>query len=618
VAFPWTRKDLPPQSAGRCRYFLVAGSGILGVLLGVLAWAARDRLGRGPAQSSDLDVEDETRPAASPWFRDTTAESGVSFTYRNGEEADHYSILESLGGGVALIDYDGDGLLDLFVPGGGRFGGSDRRQIAGLPCALYKNLGGWKFRDVTAETGLDGISFYTHGCAVGDYDKDGWPDLLVTGYGRLALYHNEGDGRGGRRFVEVTRQAGLLPAGSPLHWSTSAAWGDLTGKGFADLYVCQYLDWSFAPDKNPVCVGHAPGVARDVCPPETFVPLPHLLYHNRGDGTFQDATAQAGILPGAGLGILLADLNEDGRPDLYVANDATGNILYFNRGGGRLEEKGAATGVALDERGKTPGSMGVDAGDYDGSGRPSLFVTNFEHQLHALYRNLGEESFQFSSRAAGIAALGQRFVGFGTAFVDVDNDGWEDLVIANGHVLRHPLSGTPQQRPVLMHNVEYKGRRFFEDVGRQGGPFFSVPARGRGLAVGDLDNDGWPDLVIGHSNGPVVLLRNEAGGAGGVHWLGVRLVGRGNRPVAGATATLQAGGRTLTRFAKGGGSYLSTSDPRLLFGLGGVERVGRLTVRWPWGPTETWEGLQADCYWEVREGQREARRIPGIRVQGGE
>ncbi len=589
---------------------------MLGVVLGLLAWGAWARREQGPQTVPAPPAGEETPSADPPLFRDVTSGSGADFTCRNGEEADHYSILESLGGGVTLFDYDGDGLLDIFLTGGGRFGGSDGKRIEGLPNRLYRNLGGWKFRDVTAAVGLDAVLFYSQGCAAGDYDNDGWPDLLVTGYGRLALYHNESDGRGGRRFVEVTEKRGLdlAPAAvGQTHWSTSAAWGDLTGKGFNDLYVCQYVDWSFAPDKNPTCPSRTPGVARDVCPPERFDPLPHALYRNDGKA-FRNVTAATGLRPGAGLGVLLADLNGDGRPDLYVANDgsrkkeALANFLYFNRGEGRLEEQGALAGAAFAETGTPNGSMGVAAGDYDGSGRPSLLITNYEQQTHALYQNLGRECFHHQSRAAGIAALGQRFVGFGTAFVDVDNDGWEDLVIANGHVLRHPSGGDPRQRPILLRNVEQSGRRFFEDISARAGPYFRVPTMGRGLAVGDLDNDGWPDLVISHTNRPVVVLRNEAGRVG-VHWLGVRLVGRNHRPVAGATVTLEVEGRTRTRFAKGGGSYLSSSDPRLLFGLGPARQVGRLTVRWPWGGTEVWEGLEPDAYWEVHEGQGQARRI---------
>ncbi len=603
------RENPPPRTARRRRPFLLAGGGILGLALGLLAFLGWFRLGGDPAQPA----EEETHSSGPPLFRDMTANSGVDFTCRNGEEADHYSILETLGGGVALFDYDGDGLLDLFVTGGGRFGGPDRQRIEGLPNRLYRNLGGWKFRDVTAEAGLNAVLFYSQGCAAGDYDNDGWPDLLVTGYGRLALYHNESDGRGGRRFVEVTRQAGLdQPPAAPgqAHWSTSAAWADLDGDGYADLYVCQYVDWSFAPDKNPTCKGLVPGVERDVCSPDKFAPLPHLLYRNNRNGTFAHVSAEAALLPGRGLGVLLADLNGDGRTDIYVANDGTGNFLYFNRGQGRLEEKAAVAGVALDEMGNSTGSMGIAVADCDGSGRPSLLVTNFESQVHALYLNRGGESFQCQSRAAGIAAIGQRYVGFGTSFLDVDNDGWEDLVIVNGHVVRHLPGGTPRQRPVLLRNVAFPDRRFFEDISSRGGPFFQVPRLGRGLAVGDLDNDGWPDLVISHTNSPVVLLRNEAGRSAATHWLGVQLVGRNHRPVAGATVNLEAGGRTHTGFARGGGSYLSSSDPRLLFGLGPAGPVGRLTVRWPWGGTEVWDGLEAGAYWEVREGHQEPRRIP--------
>jgi hypothetical protein len=544
-------------------------------------------------------------------YRDVTAPSGVTFTYRNGEEAEHFAILEALGGGVALLDYDGDGLLDVFVTGGGYYDGPGQKVIKGHPCRLYKNLGKWQFKDITHEAGLDRPVCYSHGAAVGDFDRDGWPDLLVTGWGRLALYHNEADGKGGRCLREVTRKAGL-PEGL---WSTSAAWVDLDGDGYPDLYVCQYADWSFA--NNPSCKGFGGAGPRDVCPPGVFHGLPHRLYRNSGRGTFEDVSRAAGLRPhtggsaadkepGLGLGVVALDYDGDGKPDLYVANDGVGNFLYRNRStAGRLclEEVGLTSGVAMNDHGSADGSMGVDAADYEGSGRPSLWVTNYENQLHALYRNLGKGLFVFSTKAAGISAIGQSFVGFGTGFLDVDQDGWEDVVVVNGHVLRYPQHSRLRQRPVLLRNL---GNGNFADVTPQGGAYFRTDHIARGLAVGDLDNDGRPDLVVSHQNEPVVLLRNEA--RTGRHWLGLELAGKGQRDVAGARVVVEVDGRRLTRFAKSGGSYLSSGDRRLVFGLGTSRRVERVTVFWPWAAEQSWagDGLTVDRYWRLTEGMERA------------
>jgi hypothetical protein len=577
-------------------------------------------------------------------FEDVTAGSGLQFTYHNGEEAGHATIFESVGGGVALLDYDGDGLLDIFLAGGGHFGGADRKEIQGAPCKLYKNLGGFKFKDVTAEAGLEALAggrpwFYSHGCAVADYDNDGWPDLLVTGWGRVALFRNVPDGKGGRRFEDVSAKVGLDKG---VTWATSAAFGDLDGDGYPDLYVCQYVNWSW--DNNPPCKDLREHKRLDVCPPEHFDALPHLLFLNKGGRAFVEAGAAAGLRRprpegayaalthlsaaarealrradkaknyGKGLGVLIADLDGDGRPDVYVANDTSGNFLYRNHGGGRFEEVGLDCGVAYDDDGTAPGSMGVDAADYDGSGRPSLFVTNFQGQLHGLYRNRGGGQFVFASRAAGLASLGRHFVGFGTGFFDFDLDGHEDLFFSNGHVVHYPAPpATVKQRPLLLRNLRAPGQKphevRFADVSAHAGPYFQADHLGRGAALGDLDNDGRVDLVLSPANEPAVVLRNRL--ETGHHWLGVALVGRPGRDAVGARLEMKVGGETLVRAVKGGGSYLSSGDRRVILGLGSRDRVGRLTVRWPSGRTQGWEGLAIDRYWELREGEPEARPLRG-------
>jgi hypothetical protein len=550
-------------------------------------------------------VEPSGDDAPSGLFEDVTAQSGIDFAYRNGEEAGHLAILESLGGGVALLDYDGDGLLDIFLPGGGLFDRSDAEfqkdksklpGIHGRPWKLYKNLGNFKFRDVTREVGLDRLAdrkefFYSHGAAVCDYDRDGWPDLLITGWHRMALYHNEPNGKGGRRFVDVTNKAGL-PEGL---WTTSAAWADLDGDGWPDLYVCQYVNWSFM--NHPTDCQY--GAGRDVCPPKTFSALSHRLFRNNGDGTFRDVSKQAGLRSdGKGLGVLIVDVNNDGKPDIYVGNDTTDNFLYMNRSSPEkivLEEKALAASVGVTDLGQATGSMGLDAAAYDGSNRASLLVTTYEGELHSLFRNEGKERFLYSTPTSGIGALGRSYVGFGVGFLDYDNDGWEDVAIANGHVIHTSKAGR-KQSPVLLRN---EGKARFANVTAQGGSYFQGKYLARGLAVGDLDNDGRPDLVISHTNEAAALLRNIC--PNGHHWLGVELVGRDHRDIAGARLTLEVGGHKLTRFAKGGGSYLSSGDRRILFGLGKSEKIGRLTVVWPWGQEQHWDGLEIDRYWRLEE-----------------
>ncbi len=537
-------------------------------------------------------------------FEDMTPTSGVRYAYRNGEDTSpHLSILESLGGGVALIDYDGDGLLDLFVVGGGYFDGPAKKEIKGHPCKLYKNLGNFKFMDVTKEVGLDGLAggapwFYTHGAAVADYDRDGWPDLLVTGWKRVALFRNvpvdPNDPKKGRRFVDASAEVGLDKG---ITWATSAAFADLDGDGWPDLYVCQYVNWSWETH-----VRHKyDGQTEDVAPPRSYRGLQHKLYRNDRGRKFIDVTEEVGLDKGGpggkGLGVIIVDVNGDGKPDIYVANDTVDNFLYLNHstpGKIVLEECGVLAGVARDGGGNPNGSMGLGVTDPEDTGKPWLWVTNYEKELHALYKNVSDKKrtcFLFYTPASGIAAIGQKFVGWGTGFLDLDHHGWEDLFIANGHAIRFPTGATRLQRPVLMRNRKGK----FTEISRRGGSYFAKEHLSRGVALGDLDNDGKTDLVISHMNEPVAILRNVAP-TNGNHWLGVRLARADHADVVGARVMLEAGARKQYRYATGGGSYASASDPRLVFGLGPTDRIDKVTVVWPDGQRQEWTGLAPDRY----------------------
>jgi hypothetical protein len=542
-----------------------------------------------------------------PLFVDVTDRSGIKFIYRNGEEANHLSIFESLGGGVGVIDYDGDGRMDLFFTGGGGFEGPDKNQIVGKPCKLYRSMGDGTFKDVTAEAGLDELAggeqwFYTHGVAVADFDRDGRPDLLVTGWGRVALFRNVD----GKRFEDVTAKVGL---NTGITWGVSAAWADLDGDGYPDLYITQYVNWSFA--NNPPCLHD--GKTNDVCGPTRFSGLTHAVYRNNGGASFTDVSDTCGLVKGGpqaskGLGVLAIDLDGDGKPDFYVCNDTTSKFLYLNRstrGKILFAESGAACGVAGNDEGGFDGSMGLDAGDPDGNGRPVLWVTNFEGQLPGLYRLIHNQDlpyFRYDSAGSGLAVLGRKYVGWGTGFIDFDLDGWEDVFFSNGHVLRFPVGEGrgPAQKPVLLLNQGGNGK--FLPAPKRIGPYGESGHRGRGVAFVDLDNDGRVDIVVSHINEPATILKNVA--APEHHWLGLQLAGAGHADVIGAKVVLEAAGRKQTRFAKGGGSYASSSDRRMVFGLGTTQRIDKLTVTWPDRTRQEWTGLDVDRYHALTQGQK--------------
>lgn len=577
-------RSVPCNQRGELRH-RQGRSRIFGLLLWLLALAG----GCGPqaadpppspANNPQNPVKRGPKPASQPAvpqihtaarFQDRTSDSGVDFRYSNGEDSEHFTIVESLGGGAALLDFDGDSHLDLFLPGGGVFEG---QQLQGVDSGLYRNLGAspsWRFRNVAVAAGVAEAPYYSHGAAVGDYDNDGMPDVLVTGYGGLTLFHNMGDGT----FVELSQPAGLHDD----LWSSSAAWGDVDGDGQLDLYVVHYVDWSF--ENHPFCKGPQAGL-REICPPRQFQPLPDTLYLNNGDGTFRDATQTAGLsAEGKGLGVVIADLDLDGQPDIYVANDTVPNNLYRNLGQGRFEDIGLVSGTSRGDTGVPDGSMGVEVGDFNNDGRPDIFVANYERESFALYRNDGGANFTHVSQRTGITALGGLYVGWGTALFDFDADGDEDVFISNGHVIRYPQGSTLAQKPILLENQD--GQRFV-NVATAAGPFFQQDHMGRGVAVGDIDNDGDCDLVVVRSNATACLLSNETQTQNG--WVAVRLVGTtGIRDPTGAVLFLETTSGRQMRMVKGGTSYASTRDPRVFFGLGD-SHIQRLEIRWPGGQTQ--------------------------------
>ena len=527
-------------------------------------------------------------------FTHITAQSGVDFRHVDGRTGDLHFV-ETIGSGCALFDYDNDGWLDIYFVNAGEMPGREGRDGAAGANRLYRNAGDGTFTDVTDAAGV-GDTGYGVGVCVGDYDNDGWEDIFVPGYGASALYRNRGDGA----FDDVTESAGVYVD----RWSTAAAFGDLDADGDLDLYVARYCAWTL--DEHRVCHEHGNEV---YCGPEEYDGDADVLFLNRGDGTFEDATQRARVTgdDGKGLGVLILDHDRDGDEDIYVACDGTPNLLYSNLGDGTFEEVAWLVGTDGDDAGNAQGSMGVDFGDYNGDGMLDLVVTNFQRQYNTIYRNDGGGFF---ADVSFIVGLGRTLpdVSWGTAFFDADNDGWADLFVANGHIQTniadYDPTSTYRQQNRLYRNTGPSG---FVDVTATAGDGLQLLKAGRGAAFGDLDNDGDVDIVVSNANDAPDILRNDT--VGGSYLL-VDLVGHdSNASGIGAELRAAAGDLRVVKEARSGGSYVSHSDLRVHIGLGLATTVDALEVRWPSGIVDSMRDVPANRLIRVVEGA-------GIRAEG--
>lgn len=536
----------------------------------------------------------KTDPSSNAKFSDITDRAGVKFRYLSSHTTRKY-LPETMGAGVALLDYDNDGRLDIFLVNGAPI--SDPTPKGTIPSKtgpeywnrLYHQKADGTFEDVTEKAGLQGVG-YGMGVAVGDYDNDGYEDLYVTAYGGNRLYHNNGDGT----FTDVTQKAGVGGSG----WSSSAAWVDLDNDGFLDLVVLRYLEWDF---DDIWCGEHREGF-RAYCHPDYFKAAAPLVYHNNGNGTFTEVAQKVGLAkPAKGLGIAMADYDRDGHIDLFFANDSMVEYLYHNKGDGTFEEVGLLSGVAADIDGHTYAGMGVDFSDYDNDGWPDIVVTNLANQRYALYHNNGDGTFNYSSPAAGISRITMTHSGWGVRFFDFDNDGRKDLLIAQGHDLDTIERTSPNLRyrePLLLaRNTTGKE---FQDVTAAAGPALLEPYVWRGLAIGDIDNDGRLDAVVTANDGPVRVLHNETANLN--HWILLKLTGhKSNRDAIGAFVKIVTTDGAQYATVTTASSYLSASDKRVHFGLGKAAGIRSIEIRWPSGIVQTLKDVAADRIVEIDE-----------------
>ena len=525
-------------------------------------------------------------------FRNVTQQAGIHFTHNNGAFGKKF-LPETMGPGVAFIDYDNDGWPDIFLVNGMDWPGHVQKHSTPR---LYHNNHDGTFTDVTRKAGLD-VEMFGLGVAVGDYDNDGYDDLFVTAYGQSHLFHNNGNGT----FTDVTQKSGLL---GPKEFSTSAAWVDYDKDGHLDLVVGNYVQWT--PETDLYCT--LDGKSKSYCTPESYKGTAVRLWHNRGDGTFEGVTQKAGLGEPTSktLGVAILDYDNDGWPDLLFSNDTQPNKLYHNNGNGTFTEKAVVAGVAFSEDGVARAGMGVDASDYDHSGSPSLLITNFSNQMISLYHNEGKGLFVDEAPRSDIGRASLLTLGFGCFFFDYDLDGWPDVLVANGHIdadIQRVQANVKYAMPPHLFRNTGKGK--FEEVTKSLGPAFASPRVGRGAAYADINNDGRLDLLLSTNGGPVYLFRNEAQAAAAAnHSLRIKLIGtKSNRDGIGTTVKFTSGGETQTQMLRSGSSYLSASELVLTFGLAQREKADSIEIRWPGGQVDRLSNVPAGQTIIVTEGK---------------